>query len=105
HKLTERLAEVRKKGILEYLLPDGKSQVTVEYENRRPVRVDTVVISSQHLPDADQTTIEKDIIQKVIRVVIPENLLDENTRYFINPTGRFVIGGPQGDSGLTGRKI
>jgi len=105
HKLTMRLAEVRKAGIIEYLLPDGKSQVTVEYENGRPVRVDTVVISAQHLPDVDQTTIEKDIIQKIIKAVIPENLLDERTRYFVNPTGRFVIGGPQGDSGLTGRKI
>jgi S-adenosylmethionine synthetase len=105
HKLTRRLAEVRKEGILEYLLPDGKSQVTVEYENGRPVRVDTVVVSTQHLPDVDQTTIEKDIIQKIIKVVIPGNLLDEKTRYFVNPTGRFVIGGPQGDSGLTGRKI
>ncbi|NLG87673.1 MAG: methionine adenosyltransferase [Clostridiaceae bacterium] len=105
HKLTARLAEVRKKGILEYLLPDGKSQVTVEYVNKRPVRVDTVVVSAQHMPDVDQATIENDIIQKVIRAVIPGNLLDEKTRYFINPTGRFVIGGPQGDSGLTGRKI
>jgi len=105
HKLTARLAEVRKKGILEYLLPDGKSQVKVEYVNKRPVRVDTVVVSAQHMPDVDQATIENDIIQKVIRAVIPGNLLDEKTRYFINPTGRFVIGGPQGDSGLTGRKI
>jgi S-adenosylmethionine synthetase len=105
HKLTRRLAQARKEGILEYLLPDGKSQVTVEYENGKPVRVDTVVVSTQHLPDVDQTTIEKDVIQKIIRAVIPEHLLDEKTRYYINPTGRFVIGGPQGDSGLTGRKI
>lgn len=105
HKLTRRLTEARKEGIIDYLLPDGKSQVTIEYKNGKPVRVDTVVISTQHLPDVDQMTIEKDIIQKVIKAVIPENLLDEKTRYLVNPTGRFVIGGPQGDAGLTGRKI
>ncbi len=105
HKLTRRLAEVRKNGTLEYLRPDGKSQVTVEYIDDKPVRVDTVVISTQHAPDVDQESIRHDIINEVIKVVIPSELLDENTKYFINPTGRFVIGGPQGDSGLTGRKI
>ncbi|MCI8341880.1 MAG: methionine adenosyltransferase [Firmicutes bacterium] len=105
HKLTKRLAEVRKKGILEYLRPDGKSQVTVEYDNGKPVRVDTVVISTQHAPDVDQQSIRNNVINEVIKAVIPEKLLDDNTKYFINPTGRFVIGGPQGDSGLTGRKI
>ena len=105
HKLTRRLAEVRKNGTLEYLRPDGKSQVTVEYIDDKPVRVDTVVISTQHAPDVDQESIRHDIINEVIKAVIPSELLDENTKYFINPTGRFVIGGPQGDSGLTGRKI
>ena len=105
HKLTRKLTEVRKNGTLGYLRPDGKSQVTVEYVDDKPVRIDTVVISSQHAPEIDHDTIEKDILEKVIKAVIPAELLDENTKYFINPTGRFVIGGPQGDSGLTGRKI
>jgi S-adenosylmethionine synthetase len=105
HKLTRRLAEVRKSGLLAYLRPDGKSQVTVEYEDNRPVRVDTVVISTQHDPDVSLETIREDILEKVIKEVIPEKFLDAQTRYFINPTGRFVIGGPQGDAGLTGRKI
>ena len=106
HKLAKKLTEVRKSGELDYLRPDGKTQVTVEYdEDRRPVRVDTVVISTQHAPEATLDQIRKDMIEKVIRTTVPAALLDENTRYFINPTGRFVIGGPQGDSGLTGRKI
>ena len=105
HKLSFRLAQVRKQGILGYLRPDGKTQVTVEYEGDRPVRVDTIVISTQHSPEVDRKTIEADIIRHVIQGVVPQELLDGNTRYFINPTGRFVIGGPQGDSGLTGRKI
>lgn len=105
HKLTARLAEVRKKGILGYLRPDGKSQVTVEYDGDKPVRVDTVVISTQHSEDAEHDQIERDIIEHVIKTVIPAEFLDSNTKYYINPTGRFVVGGPKGDSGLTGRKI
>ena len=105
HKLTRRLAEVRKNGTLDYLRPDGKSQVTVEYDDDRVVRIDAVVISTQHAPDVTQEQIRRDIIEHVIRPVLPAALLDENTKYHINPTGRFVIGGPQGDSGLTGRKI
>ena len=105
HRLAKKLAEVRKDKTLSYLRPDGKSQVTVEYDDDKPVRVDTVVISTQHRPDVSTATIERDIINKVILPVIPAHLLDENTKYYINPTGRFVIGGPQGDSGLTGRKI
>jgi len=105
HKLTRKLSEMRKSCLLCYLRPDGKSQVTVEYEDDKPVRVDTVVISTQHDPDATLDMIREDIIEKVIKKVIPEHLLDEKTRYFVNPTGRFVIGGPQGDAGLTGRKI
>ena len=105
HKLARRLAEVRKSGEMDYLRPDGKSQVTVEYDGDRPVRVDTVVISTQHREDVSMDTLRADVMEKVIRAVIPAGLLDENTKYFINPTGRFVIGGPQGDSGLTGRKI
>lgn len=105
HKLAKRLTDVRKNGILNYLRPDGKSQVTVEYIDDKPVRVDAVVISSQHGPEVEHDTIEKDIIENVIKPVIPSNLLDENTKYYVNPTGRFVIGGPQGDAGLTGRKI
>lgn len=105
HKLSKRLTEVRKEKIIDYLRPDGKTQVTVEYDGEKPVRVDTIVISAQHLPDVDMKVLKKDIIEKVIKPTVPANLLDENTKYFINPTGRFVIGGPLGDSGLTGRKI
>ncbi len=105
HKLAKRLTEVRKNGTLDYLRPDGKSQVTVEYDGDTPVRVDTVVISSQHSPDIDIGRLREDIKNEVIFPVIPKDLIDENTKYFINPTGRFVIGGPNGDSGLTGRKI
>ena len=106
HKLAKRLTEVRKSGLLTYLRPDGKTQVTIEYdEQRRPVRVDTVVISTQHAPEATLEQIRQDMIQQVIKPTIPAGLLDEKTKYLINPTGRFVIGGPQGDSGLTGRKI
>lgn len=105
HKLSKRLTEVRREKIIDYLRPDGKTQVTVEYNGDKPVRVDTIVISAQHLPDVDMNVLKKDIIEKVIKPIVPANLLDENTKYFINPTGRFVIGGPLGDSGLTGRKI
>jgi S-adenosylmethionine synthetase len=105
HRVTRRLAEVRKSGLVPYLRPDGKAQVTVEYQDGKPVRVDTVVLSTQHSPEVEHKTIEGDMIEQVIKAVIPQELLDENTRYLINPTGRFVIGGPQGDSGLTGRKI
>jgi S-adenosylmethionine synthetase len=105
HGLTRRLAEVRKSYVLPYLRPDGKSQVTVEYEGDKPVRVDTIVISTQHHPKVDGKTIRNDIIEHVIEKVVPAGLLDSKTRYYINPTGRFVVGGPQGDSGLTGRKI
>ena len=105
HKLAKRLTEVRKNGTLPYLRPDGKSQVTVEYEDGRPVRVDAVVISSQHSPEITMDQLRADITEQVIRATIPAELLDENTRYYINPTGRFVVGGPQGDTGLTGRKI
>lgn len=105
HKLAKRLSELRKTGELGYLRPDGKSQVTVEYDGDRPVRIDSVVISTQHNPDVSQETIRKDIIESVIRNVIPGDLLDNDTVYFVNPTGRFVTGGPQGDCGLTGRKI
>lgn len=106
HKLARRLTEVRKNGMFEYLRPDGKTQVTVEYdEEHQPVRVDTVVLSTQHSPDVSLQQIRKDMIESVIQPIIPSHLLDEKTKYYINPTGRFVIGGPQGDSGLTGRKI
>ena len=106
HKLAKRLAEVRKNGMFDYLRPDGKSQVTIEYDEQNlPVRVDTVVLSTQHSPEVSLQQIRKDMIEQVVKPVIPAHLLDENTKYFINPTGRFVIGGPQGDSGLTGRKI
>ena len=105
HKLAYRLAEVRKNGTIPYLRPDGKVQVTVEYENDEPVRVDTIVVSTQHEENIELDTLKKDIKDKVINSVIDNKLLDENTKYFINPTGRFVIGGPLGDTGLTGRKI
>ena len=104
-KLAKKLTDVRKSGELDYLLPDGKSQVTVEYVDGKPVRVDTVVISSQHKAYATLEQIRKDVIEKIIKTTIPAELLDENTKYYVNPTGRFVVGGPQGDSGLTGRKI
>ena len=106
HKLAKRLTEIRKAEVVDYLRPDGKTQVTVEYdEQRRPVRVDTIVISTQHSPEVSLEQIRKDMIELVIKPIVPSELLDENTKYFVNPTGRFVIGGPQGDSGLTGRKI
>lgn len=105
HRLARRLTEVRKTGVLPYLRPDGKTQVTVEYDDGKPVRVDTVVVSAQHNPDATHDQIEKDIIEHVIKAVVPAAFLDDHTKYLINPTGRFVIGGPQGDAGLTGRKI
>jgi len=105
HKLAKRLAFVRKSKTLRYLRPDGKTQVTVEYHDDKPVRVDTIVISSQHDANVPIATIEKDILEHVIKAVVPDFLLDDMTKYFINPTGRFVIGGPQGDAGLTGRKI
>ena len=106
HRLARRLAEVRKTNVIDYLRPDGKAQVTVEYdENERPIRIDTIVISTQHHPKVTQEQIEKDIKEKVIQPIVPAHLIDANTQYFINPTGRFVIGGPQGDAGLTGRKI
>lgn len=105
HKLSKRLADVRKQNIINYLRPDGKVQVTVEYEDGVPLRVDTLVISTQHEENIDLDKLKRDVLEKVIKVVIPKNLLDENTKYYINPTGRFVIGGPLGDSGLTGRKI
>ena len=105
HKLALRLTEVRKDGTLRYLRPDGKTQVTIEYHDNTPVRVDAVVVSSQHSADVSLEQVRRDIEETVIREVIPANLMDENTKIFINPTGRFVVGGPQGDSGLTGRKI
>ena len=105
HALTRKLAMVRKQGVVSYLGPDGKAQVSIEYENDKPVRVDNIVISAQHLPEIEHDTIEKDMIEQVIRKVIPEQLIDTDTKFFINPTGRFVIGGPLGDTGLTGRKI
>ena len=105
HKLAKKLTEVRKNGALGYLRPDGKSQVTVEYDNGKPARIDAVVISTQHSPEVTQEQIRADVMEQVIRATLPAELLDENTKYYINPTGRFVVGGPQGDSGLTGRKI
>jgi S-adenosylmethionine synthetase len=105
HKLTRRLAEVRKNGTIAYLKPDGKSQVTVEYDGDKPVRVDTVVVSAQHEDKVPCEKIEQDVIRHVIKEVIPSGLIDSSTKFLINPTGRFVVGGPQGDSGLTGRKI
>ena len=105
HKLSKRLSEVRKNGTLDYLRPDGKTQVTIEYVDGVPARVDTIVVSSQHSPEVSLEQIRVDIINHVIKPIVPEELMDEETKYFINPTGRFVVGGPQGDSGLTGRKI
>ena len=106
HRLAKRLTQVRKEGLVDYLRPDGKTQVTIEYdEERQPVRVDTVVISTQHAPEAELEQIRRDMIDLVIKPTVPAELLDEKTKIYVNPTGRFVIGGPQGDSGLTGRKI
>ncbi|MBU5255679.1 methionine adenosyltransferase [Tissierella praeacuta] len=105
HKLAKRLADIRKDGTLEYLRPDGKTQVTVEYNDDKPIRIENVVVSTQHSPDVALETIREDIIKHVIMEIIPNELLDENTKYYVNPTGRFVIGGPMGDAGLTGRKI
>jgi S-adenosylmethionine synthetase len=105
HKLTKRLAQVRKNGALDFLRPDGKSQVTVEYENGTPKRVDTIVVSTQHKPDVTYEDLREAVIEDVIKKVIPADMTDGDTRYFINPTGRFVVGGPMGDCGLTGRKI
>ncbi|MCK9443979.1 MAG: methionine adenosyltransferase [Tissierellaceae bacterium] len=105
HKLAKRLTDVRKEGILSYLRPDGKTQVTVEYQGNEPTRIENVVVSAQHSPDVELETIREDIIKHVIMEIIPHELLDENTKYYVNPTGRFVIGGPMGDAGLTGRKI
>jgi S-adenosylmethionine synthetase len=105
HKLARRLSEVRKTGLMSYLRPDGKTQVTVEYEGDKPVRIDTIVVSSQHSPDVDLKDIERDVLENVIKPIIPAQFLDGKTKYYVNPTGRFVVGGPQGDAGLTGRKI
>lgn len=105
HRLAKRLAEVRKDGSVSFLRPDGKTQVTVEYEDDKPVRIDTVLIAAQHAPEIGQETIRKEILEKVVKPVLPEELVDEKTKYFVNPTGQFVTGGPKGDSGLTGRKI
>jgi S-adenosylmethionine synthetase len=105
HKLSRKLTEVRKNNIVNYLRPDGKTQVTVEYHDNKPVRIDTIVLSTQHNPEVDIKTIKKDLMDLVVKPVVPAQLLDVNTKFYVNPTGRFVIGGPQGDSGLTGRKI
>ena len=105
HKMSKKLTEVRKSGVLNYLLPDGKTQVTVQYENGEPKRIDAVVVSSQHAAEADLEILRQDITEKVIKATVPASLMDENTKLFINPTGRFVVGGPAGDTGLTGRKI
>lgn len=105
HRLAKQLTLVRKNGTLPYLRPDGKTQVTIEYHDDTPVRVDAIVVSSQHAPEIDMEDLRRDIIEKVVKPIVPENMMDEDTKFFINPTGRFVIGGPQGDSGLTGRKI
>lgn len=105
HKLTKRLAEARKNGTLKFLRPDGKSQVTIKYVNNRPVKVDTIVISTQHSPDVDNKTLREAVMDEVIKKAIPAEFIDKDTKYYINPTGRFVVGGPQGDCGLTGRKI
>ena len=105
HKLAKRLAQVRKDGTLAYLRPDGKTQVTVEYVDDKPSRIDTIVISNQHSPDVSTEQIRADILEYVVKPIVPAELLDDQTKYFVNPTGRFVVGGPQGDSGLTGRKI
>lgn len=105
HKIAKKLSDVRKDKTIDYIRPDGKSQVTIEYEDDKPIRVDTIVVSTQHNEDANLEQLRKDVIEKVIKAIVPQELLDENTKYYINPTGRFVIGGPLGDSGLTGRKI
>jgi len=105
HKLAKRLADIRKEGVLDYLRPDGKTQVTVEYHDDKIARIENIVVSSQHKPDTDLEKIREDLIRYVIKEIIPEDLIDENTKYYVNPTGRFVIGGPMGDAGLTGRKI
>ncbi|WP_025321878.1 methionine adenosyltransferase [Deferrisoma camini] len=105
HRLTRRLAEVRKKGVVDFLRPDGKSQVTVRYVDSKPVSVDAIVVSTQHSPEVTQAQVREAVLEEVVKPVIPEHLLTQNTRYYINPTGRFVIGGPMGDCGLTGRKI
>lgn len=105
HKLSRRLAEVRKNGTLNYLRPDGKTQVTVEYQDDKPIRIENVVVSTQHSPDVELEQIREDILKHVIHGIVPEEMLDENTKYYVNPTGRFVVGGPMGDAGLTGRKI
>lgn len=106
HKLAKKLSDVRKSGLLKYLRPDGKTQVTVEYDqNDKPIRIETIVVSSQHAPEISLEQLKKDIIEHVVKTTVPAEMLDANTKYFINPTGRFVVGGPQGDAGLTGRKI
>jgi S-adenosylmethionine synthetase len=105
HRLSKRLTDVRKQGILDYLRPDGKTQVTIEYHDNKPVRIENIVVSTQHRPDVELEQIRKDILEHVIHAIVPKDMLDENTKYYVNPTGRFVIGGPMGDAGLTGRKI